>query len=150
MLEIAEKFCVEYSNILEASIGAAFIQHEGKWEIIKQITDALLSHHTDNRFPQFSDMKSFFNELWYAKEYSRVLRFHFNVDFDFKTGFLYYKGFIQTLEIRRVKFKDDHTHRCLRFFKDIISYTRLANEIFEHNQKVSGKPLTPYEYILFH
>jgi len=25
MLEIAEKFCVEYSNILEASIGAAFI-----------------------------------------------------------------------------------------------------------------------------
>jgi hypothetical protein len=32
---------------------------------------------------------------------------------------LYYKAYIQTLEIRRVKFKKNHSNRAHKFYKDL-------------------------------
>lgn len=62
---------------------------------------------------------------------------------------MYYKAYIQTLEIRRVKFKPAHSHRCQKFFVDLKSYIELAYTLFEFNQSMSNKSLTPYEFVLF-
>lgn len=149
MHDIVENFVMEYSNILEATIGAAFLHNYGDWNETIKITESLFDHKDNIGFPTYSDMKTFNSETWNAKDYSRVLRFHYKVDFEKKSDFIYYKGFIQTLEVRRVKFKRNHTYRPLRFFKDIQAYFNLANSCYERMQQESGKPLTPYEFILF-
>ncbi len=63
--------------------------------------------------------------------------------------YMYYKAYIQTLEIRRVKFKPAHSHRCHKFFVDLKAYLDLAYPLFEFNQSMSNKALTPYEFVLF-
>ncbi len=95
-------------------------------------------------------MTHFYSSLWLHNIYSRILKLHFTVDLSKLPDHLYYKAYIQTLEIRRVKFKPAHSNRCKKFFLDLKQYIELANQVFEHNQKASGKPLTPYEYIIFH
>ncbi len=150
MYDIAEKFVPEYSNVLNAIIGATFIKHIGNLQEAFKCAEFLLQHDVENRFPIFSEMKIFYSEIWYSKPYSQVLRLHFTVDFIEGTDVLYYKAFIQTLEIRKIKFRTSHTSRTQRFFKDLNAYVTLANELFEHNQRVSKKQLTPYEYILHH
>jgi hypothetical protein len=62
---------------------------------------------------------------------------------------LYYKAYIQTLEIRRVKFKKSHTNRAHKFYKDLQQYVRLANEVFEKKYPEEQKQ-TPINYITFH
>ncbi len=62
---------------------------------------------------------------------------------------MYYKAYIQTLEIRRVKFKPSHGHRCKKFFLDLKAYLEISTALFEFNQAMSKKLLTPYEYVLF-
>jgi hypothetical protein len=70
-------------------------------------------HNKDNRFPVFKEMKSFYTNLWNANPYSKILKLHYSVE-HIKGGtekMLYYKVYIQTLEIRRVKFKASHSSR---------------------------------------
>jgi len=83
MHDFAEKFIQEYSNAFLAMVGAKFIK-------------ILNNEFPKTKFPSFSDMKTFYNEIWNTKEYSRILRFNFSVEFDNKAGsnFLYYKAFI--------------------------------------------------------
>ena len=95
-------------------------------------------------------MTNFYCNFWFDKKYSKVLKLHFTVDLTKLPDHLYYKAYIQTLEIRRVKFKPTHSHRCKKFFLDLKFYVELSNMLFEYNQDKSKKPLTPYEYILFH
>ena len=97
MHDFAEKFIQEYSNAFLAMIGAKFIKTTGAWNETIELTESLLNHEVPKtKFPSFSDMKTFYNEIWNTKEYSRILRFNFSVEFDNKAGsnFLYYKAFI--------------------------------------------------------
>lgn len=111
MNEIAERFVPEYANILNAIIGSTFIKNCGSLPETIKITEFLLTHSLENKFPLFSEMKSFYADIWNAKPYSRVLRLHFTVDFAKEMDLLYYKAFIQTLEIRKIKFRNAHTSR---------------------------------------
>ena len=94
-------------------------------------------------------MKQVFCNNWLDKNYSRILKLHFTVDLTKMPEQMYYKAYIQTLEIRRVKFKPSHGHRCRKFFLDLKAYFDLSMPLFEFNQAMSKKPLTPYEYVLF-
>jgi hypothetical protein len=94
-------------------------------------------------------MKQVFCNNWQNKNYSRVLKLHFTVDLSKMPEHMYYKAYIQTLEIRRVKFKPTHGNRCKKFFLDLKAYLEISTALFEFNQAMSKKQLTPYEYVLF-
>jgi hypothetical protein len=94
-------------------------------------------------------MKQVFCNHWQNKNYSRVLKLHFTVDLSKMPEHMYYKAYIQTLEISRVKFKPTHGNRCKKFFLDLKAYLEISTALFEFNQAMSKKQLTPYEYVLF-
>jgi len=94
-------------------------------------------------------MKEVYTNNWLNNNYSRVLKLHFTVDLTKMPEHMYYKAYIQTLEIRRVKFKPSHGNRCRKFFLDLKVYLEIATQLFEFNQTMSKKPLTPYEFVLF-
>jgi len=94
-------------------------------------------------------MKQVYTDNWLNNNYSRVLKLHFTVDLSKMPEHMYYKAYIQTLEIRRVKFRSTHGHRCQKFFLDLKAYLDIATHLFEFNQTMSMKPLTPYEFVLF-
>ncbi len=112
----------------------------------------LSSTWPSHKFQDFPDMTHFYSSIWLHNIHSRIFKLHYTVDLSKLPDHLYYEAYIQTLEIRRVKFKPALSHRCKKFFLELMRYIELelANQVFEYNQKVSGKPLTPYEYILFH
>lgn len=116
MIDIAEKFVPEYANILNALVGATFIASKCDTEKTCEMAKYLLQHNTEFKFPVFYEMNNFFSEIWNAKKYSRIMKLHYTVDFTLAPDQLYYKAYIQTLEIRRIKFKMNHSKRNQRFF----------------------------------
>jgi hypothetical protein len=96
MAEIAENFVPEFANILLALIGAKFIQSIGSLKYTSELAQYLLMHHKDYRFPVFKEMKEFYNKLWNANPYSKILKLHYSVE-PIKGGpekMLYYKVYI--------------------------------------------------------
>ena len=56
MIDIAENFIPEYATILQALIGAKFIQSIGNLKETSQLAQYLLMHNKDHRFPVFKEM----------------------------------------------------------------------------------------------
>ncbi len=94
MHDIAEKFVPEYSDVLNAIVGATFIKSKGDLKETKKWAEFLLLSKNENRFPQFSEMEAFYSNTWFSKPYSQVLRLFFTVNFIEGTDVLYYKAFI--------------------------------------------------------
>jgi hypothetical protein len=99
MSEIAENFIPEYATILQALIGAKFIQSIGNLRETSEIAQYLLMHNKEYRFPVFKEMKAFYSNLWNANPFSRILKLHYSVEHikDAKAGpekMLYYKVYI--------------------------------------------------------
>lgn len=50
---------------------------------------------------------------------------------EFSDDSIYYKGFIQQLEVRKLKFKKFHEGKCQKFHADLKAYISLGNKLFE-------------------
>ncbi len=78
MLDIAENFVPEYSDVLLALIGAKFINSNGNLKETSEIAQDLLMHNQNNKFPEFKNIYDFTNQ-WNKKPYSKILNFHYKV-----------------------------------------------------------------------
>jgi hypothetical protein len=95
MQEIAENFIPEYGNILQALIGAKFIQSIGNLKETSELAQFLLMHNRDYRFPIFKEMKTFYSNLWNANPFSKILKLHYSVEhIKGPEKMLYYKVYI--------------------------------------------------------
>lgn len=94
MLQIAENFVPEFSNILCAFVGATYIVSNCDFEATTNMSNHLLQHDPQTKFPLFSDMTNFYSNFWLDKKYSKVLKLHFTVDLTKLPDHLYYKAYI--------------------------------------------------------
>jgi hypothetical protein len=109
----------EVSNVFTALIGATYLQTRCSIERTSLVARNLLYINEEDKFLQTADKSKFYNDIWNAKPYSKILRIHYLTDKAKTDEELYYKAYIQTLEIRRVKFKKNHSNRAHKFYKDL-------------------------------
>jgi len=122
-------------DTLESIIAAIFLDTKSLQktkEIYNRILDNFIIKGLTNErgLDYFIDnSRSDLIELWNKKPYAKNIKLYHRVET--KDNVLYFKGYVQNTEIRRLKFNVKHKGKIRKFYKDFLEFIHKFLEDFE-------------------